>query len=756
MRESSKGERDEEQETAEISGVRPQSVDNPDFEPMAQVGPIKWVVLESSQLLTDPSLVANTVLTASEAVIAAGDYIDVVEGNERFCIEVTTNSDLNQADDQSDGGRGDRNSGGHGDGNGGGGGDGTEGGDEALSSSSDNQSNDGYGEIGVNIYEKWSVKDMWQMLASRKRAGDEGISQGSGVQVEHVEGDSQAQLSEVVAQQGTERGESGNDEGFHSEYEESSNYSSMESGNSDVYGEIDLNKYEFIKELAAVWERNNEKRDEVIQDDGGEHDGGHGDGNGGSDGTDGGDEALSISSDKRSNDEYGEIGVNIYEEWSVKDMWQMLAGRKRDGDERQHDGGSGDGNGDSDATIQQETSEQAPLLSQQDQLASTSGTSHLGMEQLIEWLSKMGADNGENDAERLLKLLQDNSRKSWGISEIPRECLEEFNSTSGMTYVDIASWGTSGNFQQWSEEFRITSGTNYADIASWSTSGNQQQWSEFCSTSGTNSSDLVVATFELKEKIRLIEEKLSANGHADKLQIIERVRQEKRIVGIDEWVAQSANREAVRMLDTVMELAEAQRQLQKYIDDPKVDDSSVRVYVGQDIDKGFHGEAPFDIVIKKDGKILRQIEVQVPVCGNQSAYTLLMKAIVHAAHKIPDGVREGSTPCPPGELEATIAIVPWPFESSIQEGGVMKTYDTHGNYVLHSATDQKVIYREGSLLEEVVYQLNRPRWYNQDEPVEFIKRLTVIDQNGQALCEFTNETPGVCPARWSGRDLQGQ
>ena len=197
MRESSKGERDEEQETAEISGVRPQSVDNPDFEPMAQVGPIKWVVLESSQLLTDPSLVANTVLTASEAVIAAGDYIDVVEGNERFCIEVTTNSDLNQADDQSDGGRGDRNSGGHGDGNGGGGGDGTEGGDEASSSSSDNQSNDGYGEIGVNIYEKWSVKDMWQMLASRKRAGDEGISQGSGVQVEDVRGESsRAQFGE--------------------------------------------------------------------------------------------------------------------------------------------------------------------------------------------------------------------------------------------------------------------------------------------------------------------------------------------------------------------------------------------------------------------------------------------------------------------------------------------------------------------------------------------------------------------------------
>ncbi len=111
--------------------------------------------------------------------------------------------------------------------------------------------------------------------------------------------------------------------------------------------------------------------------------------------------------------------------------------------------GSGDGHGGVAAAVQPETSEHAHLLSQQ---ASTSGTSHLGMEQLSEWLSKMGADSGDNNAKHLLKLLQDNSRKSWGISEIPRKCLDEFSSTSGTNYVDIASWDTSGNQQQWSEE----------------------------------------------------------------------------------------------------------------------------------------------------------------------------------------------------------------------------------------------------------------------------------------------------------------
>ncbi len=90
-------------ETAEVLGIRPMRVDDPDFEQMANEheGQIIWVVLESGQLLIAPDLVAHTVLSAGEAVIAAGSAIVAINGNERFCIEITTNSNNYQADDQS-------------------------------------------------------------------------------------------------------------------------------------------------------------------------------------------------------------------------------------------------------------------------------------------------------------------------------------------------------------------------------------------------------------------------------------------------------------------------------------------------------------------------------------------------------------------------------------------------------------------------------------------------------------------------------
>ncbi len=68
---------------------------------MAQEAPITWVVLKSGQLLTGPSFVAHTVLSAGEAVIAAGEAIVTINGNERFCTEITTDSDHYQADAQS-------------------------------------------------------------------------------------------------------------------------------------------------------------------------------------------------------------------------------------------------------------------------------------------------------------------------------------------------------------------------------------------------------------------------------------------------------------------------------------------------------------------------------------------------------------------------------------------------------------------------------------------------------------------------------
>lgn len=166
-------------------------------------GPIKWVVLERSQLLTDPSLVANTVLTASEAVIAAGDYIDVVEGNERFCIEVTTdsgNSHIEVVQEPEIREVADGNDGGHG---------GDHDGYDEPSSHRNEEIDKSDRDREKGIFEKLQEEAIgwWQMLASRKRTGDEGTSQRSGVQ---VRGDSQAQLSE-----GGGDGNGGGDDGDH-------------------------------------------------------------------------------------------------------------------------------------------------------------------------------------------------------------------------------------------------------------------------------------------------------------------------------------------------------------------------------------------------------------------------------------------------------------------------------------------------------------------------------------------------------------
>ena len=174
----------------------------------------------------------------------------------------------------------------------------------------------------------------------------------------------------------------------------------------------------------------------------------------------------------------------------------------------------------------------------------------------------------------------------------------------------------------------------------------------------------------LDKKLLLIEEKLNVEGHADTFQIIEHVSQEERIIGFDRWVYRFAEHDADHMFGHVMELAEAQRKLQKYIDDPNVDDSSVEVYIGQDLG---NSAKSFDIVLQRDEpgekpEILHQIEVLAPRGAIlKELGQALINAINHAADKLPDGVRaEPDKHLPPGELEATIAIDPWPPEIGLR------------------------------------------------------------------------------------------
>jgi hypothetical protein len=253
---------------------------------------------------------------------------------------------------------------------------------------------------------------------------------------------------------------------------------------------------------------------------------------------------------------------------------------------------------------------------------------------------------------------------------------------------------------------------------------------------------------ELDQKLIQIEEKLRAQGQADLFQIIEEVSQHKRMVGFADWVAESAGREAERMLDVVMELVEARRLLQEHLADP-----SVIVRFGQDAHSDGHS---FDITVEcllpnGESQILRQTDVYTPDKGVKKGDELI-SAIAHAATKIPLGVRDGSESLPPGTLEATIAV-PWPPAPARLGGDAQKVYDTHGGYKVCSITDPTVTRGEGNLLKDTVDALNKIRY---DNPIESVTRLTVIDLTGQAICELTNTTPNVRPAQWTWKDLQGQ
>ncbi len=81
----------------------------------------------------------------------------------------------------------------------------------------------------------------------------------------------------------------------------------------------------------------------------------------------------------------------------------------------------------------------------------------------------------------------------------------------------------------------------------------------------TDLSAVRAAYSELDAKLLLIEGKLNVEGHADTFQIIEHVSQEERIIGFDRWVYRFAEHDADHMFGHVMELAEAQRQLQNIL-----------------------------------------------------------------------------------------------------------------------------------------------------------------------------------------------
>ncbi len=88
-------------DTADDLGIKPLHIDYLIFGQVASEGPIKWAVTENGELLVASSIVAHTVLTNGDRVVAAGEASIAVDGNERTCIEINANSDHYQLDERS-------------------------------------------------------------------------------------------------------------------------------------------------------------------------------------------------------------------------------------------------------------------------------------------------------------------------------------------------------------------------------------------------------------------------------------------------------------------------------------------------------------------------------------------------------------------------------------------------------------------------------------------------------------------------------
>ncbi len=98
----------EELAIAKSLGVKPMHVDYPGFSKVAneEDNSLKWVVTESGDLLFVPHAVggieiSHSVLTDGRPVVAAGEAVIVVDGNERLCIEISKHSGHYLSDDNS-------------------------------------------------------------------------------------------------------------------------------------------------------------------------------------------------------------------------------------------------------------------------------------------------------------------------------------------------------------------------------------------------------------------------------------------------------------------------------------------------------------------------------------------------------------------------------------------------------------------------------------------------------------------------------
>lgn len=218
------------------------------------------------------------------------------------------------------------------------------------------------------------------------------------------------------------------------------------------------------------------------------------------------------------------------------------------------------------------------------------------------------------------------------------------------------------------------------------------------------------------------------------------------VVGMDDWIHDTVEREAERIPDTISELLAARYALQ----DAQAASPSSRVVVSVGQDAKTKGKS-FDVIVEQGPavgptQVTRRIELFTPADSVSSASDL-MTSVFHAIDKIPEAVVKGTQPRPPGTYEAGMRLK-WPPDTKPLGTTNERVFDAAGNWTTRNASTH-MVYKTGNLIDELASALNRVKDPKQVESLTHLDFVNIFDMNGNLIFRLRNKTPGqVTPGQW--------
>ncbi|WNG44440.1 hypothetical protein F0U60_10210 [Archangium minus] len=246
-----------------------------------------------------------------------------------------------------------------------------------------------------------------------------------------------------------------------------------------------------------------------------------------------------------------------------------------------------------------------------------------------------------------------------------------------------------------------------------------------------------------------IEQKLLSINRPAELHIINEMaelQKQNLIKGMEDWVHAVSTRDADRIPDHVSELLAARHVLQEAR--AASPSAQVVVWVGQD---GKSGGTSFDVIVEQgpaggQTQVTRRIEMLTPASEVRKE-TDLVPGVTHGARKIPDDVRNGIQPRPPGTYEGGLRIE-WPLNTTPLGPHREKVFDADGNWTTRDVVTQKV-YETGNLFDDLVQKLNAEKAAETLKWRKHVDFLNIFDMSGVLLARLRNQTPGqVTPGQW--------